>query len=341
MMPLLERVSADPNLLAAVVFGASLLGVGLIAAMWVVVFQRDERRLQRRLHRISAGPVRGASDDPLGKVESLRRQRKDSSFKGLDRLIKRSLPNIGKMRLRLERSGLRLNAGDYFLICVGLGLVAGLLIWLVLGLGIMLAIPSAVAIGLGVPHLVVGRRIARRTRQFTTLLPEALDLIVRGIRSGLPASEAINTIGTEIQEPVGSEFRSVSDQVKIGVNLDEALWAIAKRLQIPEFNFLVISLAIQQETGGNLAEILEKLSEMVRRREQMKLKVKAMSSEARASAMIIGSLPFIMAGVISFVNPDYMDKLFTDPRGWAMMAAGLTSLTIGLGVMAKMVRFEI
>jgi tight adherence protein B len=205
----------------------------------------------------------------------------------------------------------------------------------------MLALPSAIALGLGVPYFLVGRRISRRARKFTTLLPEALDLIVRGIRSGLPASEAINTIGKEIDEPVGSEFSHVADQVKIGVNMDEALWATARRLKIPEFNFLVISLAIQQETGGNLAEILEKLSDMVRRREQMRLKIKAMSSEARASAMIIGALPFIMAGILTVVNPDYMTKLFIDPRGWVMIAMGFASLAVGVGVMAKMVRFEI
>ena len=189
--------------------------------------------------------------------------------------------------------------------------------------------------------MVLQRRIARRIKKFMTLLPEALDLIVRGIRSGLPATEALKTIGEEIEDPVGTEFRQVTDQMKIGVAMDEAMWATAKRLAIPEFNFLVISLSIQQETGGNLAEILEKLSDMVRRREQMRLKVKAMSSEARASAMIIGSLPFIMAGVISFVNPGYMNTLFTDPRGWVMIGMGLTSLLVGLGVMSKMIRFEI
>jgi tight adherence protein B len=164
---------------------------------------------------------------------------------------------------------------------------------------------------------------------------------VRGTRTGLPASEARRTIADEIQDPVGREFREVTDQMKIGVAMDEAMWSAARRLGIPEFNFLVISLAIQQETGGNLAEILEKLSDMVRRREQMRLKVKAMSSEARASAMIIGSLPFVMAGVISFVNPGYMSTLFTDPRGWVMIGIGLTSLLIGIGIMAKMIKFEI
>ena len=172
-------------------------------------------------------------------------------------------------------------------------------------------------------------------------MPEALDLIVRGIRSGLPATEALKTIADEVDDPVGTEFRQVTDQMRIGVALDEAMWSAARRLGIAEFNFLVISLSIQQETGGNLAEILEKLSDMVRRREQMRLKVKAMSSEARASAMIIGSLPFIMCALISFVNPGYMSVLFTDPRGWVMIGIGLTSLLIGVAVMAKMIRFEI
>jgi tight adherence protein B len=129
--------------------------------------------------------------------------------------------------------------------------------------------------------------------------------------------------------------------MKIGMQMDEALWAAAKRLDTPEFKFFVISLSIQQETGGNLAEVLEKLSDMVRRREQMRLKIKAMSSEARASAMIIGSLPFIMAVLIYVVNTEYMMRLFTDPRGWMMIGGGLTSLGLGIAVMAKMIKFEI
>ena len=155
---------------------------------------------------------------------------------------------------------------------------------------------AAVVVGVGLPHVALRQQINRRLKKFVTLMPEALDLIVRGIRSGLPASEALKTIADEIDDPVGTEFRQVTDQMRIGVALDEAMWSAARRLGIAEFNFLVISLSIQQETGGNLAEILEKLSDMVRRREQMRLKVKAMSSEARASAMIIGSLPFIMCG---------------------------------------------
>jgi tight adherence protein B len=344
MSPLLQRIAHDPNLLSATVFGGSLLIVGLVAVLWLTLFQEDERRLRRRLERLQAGPRggrAGGSSDPATPVESVRRNKKDSSIASLDRLIKRLMPNVGILRLRLERSGWRLKMGDFVLVCLGLGVVTTAGMALAFQFSFLVSAGLGIAVGIGLPNLALQRRIAGRMKKFTTLLPEALDLIVRGIRSGLPATEALKTIGEEIQDPVGIEFRQVTDQMKIGVAMDEAMWATAKRLAIPEFNFLVISLSIQQETGGNLAEILEKLSDMVRRREQMRLKVKAMSSEARASAMIIGSLPFIMAGVISFVNPGYMSTLFTDPRGWVMMGMGFTSLAVGLGVMAKMVRFEI
>lgn len=234
-----------------------------------------------------------------------------------------------------------LKIGDYLLICAGLWLATTIVLWLVFGFPILINILAGFTIGFGLPHVVIGRQITKRTKKFASLLPEALDLIVRGVRSGLPVTETLKTISEEIADPVGFEFRRISDQMKIGVAMDEAMWTTAKRLQIPEFNFLVISMSIQQETGGNLAEILENLSNMVRRREQMRLKVKAMSSEARASAMIIGSLPFIMCALISFINPRYMSTLFVDPRGWIMIAIGLTSLLIGIFIMSKMVRFEI
>jgi tight adherence protein B len=340
MTPLLERVAADPDLLAATVFVVCLVGAGLFAAVWVALFGQDERRLRRRLDRLRA-PGAARVEQSGRPVESLRRNRSDSSIAGLDRLIKRFVPNIGLLRLRLGRSGWPLKVGDYLLICLALSAVTMLAMRLAFDFSVLIDALVAVIVGVGLPHLALQQQINRRLKKFVAMLPEALDLIVRGIRSGLPASEALKTIADEIDDPVGTEFRQVTDQMRIGVALDEAMWTAARRLGIAEFNFLVISMSIQQETGGNLAEILEKLSDMVRRREQMRLKVKAMSSEARASAMIIGALPFIMCGVISFVNPGYMNVLFTDPRGWVMIGVGLTSLLIGLAVMAKMIRFEI
>jgi tight adherence protein B len=341
MTALWGQIAQDPNLLSATVFGGSLLIIALIGLVWFTLFQEDERRLRRRLERLEAAPRAPRIDEANAPIESVRRNQKDSSIASLDRLIKRTLPNVNQLRLRLARTGWPLKIGDYLLICLTIGAISGLGLAFFFGLSLLVSGLGAIVLGIGLPHVALSRRIAQRTKKFISLLPEALDLIVRGIRSGLPASEAMRTIADEVQDPVGSEFREVTDQMRIGVAMDEALWSAAKRLAIPEFNFLVISLSIQQETGGNLAEILEKLSDMVRRREQMRLKVKAMSSEARASAMIIGSLPFIMAGIIWFVNPEYMSTLFNDPRGWVMIGIGMTSLLIGIGIMAKMIKFEI
>jgi tight adherence protein B len=188
---------------------------------------------------------------------------------------------------------------------------------------------------------VVGFLVNRRLNKFTSLFPEAIDLIVRGLKSGLPVSESIRTVGAEVPDPIGVEFRTVSDAVSLGQSLEEALWDAAKRLDTPEFKFFVVSLSIQRETGGNLAETLGNLADILRRRRQMRLKIKAMSSEARASAYILGSLPFVVFAAIMMINPGYAFQLFEDPRGHVLLGLGAASLVTGALVMAKMIRFEI
>ncbi len=339
-MSMLDYVLTQPDIVKMAVLGLGVFAVLLMTLFSLGLLGDGDEHMQRRIDQI-VDPGLVAGQNPATPVESLRRNMADSRIAGIDRLMKGLMPNIGLLRQRLERSGWPLKIGDYLLICTGLCLLSALVLWLALGFSILINVLAGFTIGFGLPHVVIGRQIAKRTKQFSSLLPEALDLIVRGVRSGLPVTETMKTIAEEIAHPVGYEFQRISDQMRIGVSMDEAMWATAKRLQIPEFNFLVISMSIQQETGGNLAEILENLSHMVRRREQMRLKVKAMSSEARASAMIIGSLPFIMCALISFINPRYMSTLFVDPRGWIMIGIGLTSLLVGIFIMAKMVRFEI
>jgi tight adherence protein B len=339
MMTMLQSIASQPD-----IANMTLIGLGVFAVLLLVLFSLDflggqDKQMRRRIDQVTV--PNAATDEPLATTESVRRNTSDSKIASIDRLVKGLLPNVDRLRSRLERSGWPLKIGDYLLICAGLFLVSSVSLWLLLGFSWLINLLAGFTIGFGLPHFVVGRQIAKRAKKFSALLPEALDLIVRGVRSGLPVTETMKTIAEEIGDPVGPEFQNISDQMSIGVSMDEAMWTTAKRLEIAEFNFLVISMSIQKETGGNLAEILENLSNMIRRREQMRLKVKAMSSEARASAMIIGSLPFIMCAIISFINPKYMSTLFVDPRGWIMIAMGLTSLVIGLLVMAKMVRFEI
>jgi tight adherence protein B len=165
--------------------------------------------------------------------------------------------------------------------------------------------------------------------------------MVRGLRSGLPISETVGVVANEIQEPVATEFRNVADKMKIGRTMEAALQETAERLGTPEFQFFVISLAIQRETGGNLAETLSNLSEVLRKRAAMKLKIRAMSSESKASAWIVGALPFIVFGLIWFINGEYMQNFFVDQRLMIAGGIGLVWMSLGAFIMSRMVNFEI
>jgi tight adherence protein B len=189
--------------------------------------------------------------------------------------------------------------------------------------------------------MVIGYFIGKRTKAFIAKFPDALELLVRGLRSGLPVTETLGVVAQEVPGPVGIEFKSIIDRIKVGKTMEDALQDTGDRLGIPEFNFFTITLAIQRETGGNLAETLSNLATVLRQRGQMKLKIKAMSSESKASAYIVGSLPFIVFGMILFVNPEYIGGFFTDDRLIVAGLGGLTWMGIGVAIMAKMVSFEI
>jgi tight adherence protein B len=295
------------------------------------------RAVKRRLGRVAPGSPRTAAV----RVNSLRRSQADSSNPLLDRLIKALLPAPDKLRARLQRTGREIAIGQYLIASLGLAAVGVLAAHYAFALGWALAAPIGVGLGTIVPHMLVGFLAQRRLNAFLALFPDAIDLIVRGLRSGLPVTESISTVGREMQDPVGVEFRRISDAVRVGANLEEAMWSVAKRIDLPEFKYLIITLSIQRETGGNLAETLVNLSDLLRKRRQMKLKVKAMSSEAKASAWIIGSLPFIMFGLLMTMNADYVMDLIVDPRGNVLLGGGLAILAVGVAVMWKMVRFEI
>ena len=182
---------------------------------------------------------------------------------------------------------------------------------------------------------------AGRIKSFLKLFPDAIDFIVRGLRSGLPVTESMNMVGKEMEEPLGSIFASIGESVRLGVSLEKALQDTAKKLNTTEFNFFVTSIILQRETGGNLSEILGNLSDVLRKRFMMRLKIKAMSSEAKASAIIVGSLPFVVILALLFVSPGYLDPLIDDPTGNLAAAGATTSLLLGIGIMIKMTKFEI
>jgi tight adherence protein B len=258
----------------------------------------------------------------------------------IDGVAMRFLPRPAVLKKRLAMTGKSWTVGQYAMVSLGITIVVGVLLVLK-GLPIVLALFVGLLLGAGIPHKGVTIFINRRVAKFTAKLPDAIELLVRGLRSGLPITETIAVVGNEVPGPVGDEFRMVTDKMKIGRTMDAALQETADRLGTPEFQFFVISIAIQRETGGNLAETLANLANVLRMRGQMKLKIKAMSSESKASAYIIGSLPFIVFGLIWFINGTYMQTFFIDQRLMVAGMGGMCWMAIGAFIMAKMINFEI
>jgi tight adherence protein B len=326
-----ELVASGPMLALALAIGVS---VGSLALAAVASGSGPRRGFARRIERLRE---RGAGDAPEA-VASLRRSH--GQLSALERGIGRFVPRPGRLAERLARAGFEPRLTAYALASLAVAIAAAVAA-VMLGLGPAAAALGGIGAGLGLPHLTVGWLARRRSQKFTALLPEAIELIVRGVKSGLPVSELIGTVASEIPDPMRREFRRVDDAIKLGQSLEEAFASAARRIDAPEFGFFVIALSVQRETGGNLAETLENLIDILRKRRQMKLKVKAMSSEARASAYILGSLPFIMLAILLVLNSGYIMALFTDPRGQMMLAFGGLTILVGVLVMAKMVRFEI
>jgi len=297
----------------------------------------SRKRVLKRLDRVSG---RDTLPAPGSVNVTVRRDIADSSIKILDRLIKHAIPRPVMLRERLAATGKRISLAEYLLASLVTGGVCFVASRAIGGGGLVSTMAAIIGGGF-LPWFQIGRMIAKRQRKFLALFADAVELMVRGLKSGIPISESIKVVGQEIADPVGVEFRAITDGLMLGQTYDEALMAASKRINLPEFRFFVVSLNIQQETGGNLAETLENLAIILRKRKQMKMKVKALSSEARASAYIVGSLPFLMFVGLTAMNPDYMTILFTDPRGNMILGTAITSLLTGVGTMIKMGKLDV
>ncbi|HEU4969908.1 type II secretion system F family protein [Sphingomonas sp.] len=315
-----------------------LLGAVLTLAMLLLAFSgpsgaKAQKRRLEGLRERHGGPKALTVEDKLRRITTAQDTKMDS-------LAGRLLPNPALLKKRLAMTGKDWSVGQYVLVNLGIAFAICILL-LSKGAPVLLGVFGGLMIGLGLPHMLVGMKIKKRIQKFTVSFPDAIDLLVRGLRAGLPISETLGVVSAEIPGPVGEEFRIVTDKMKIGRTMDVALQETADRLGIPEFQFFCITLAIQKETGGNLAETLSNLADVLRKRAQMKLKIKAMSSESKASAYIVGSLPFIVFGLIWFINNKYMGNFFSDERLMIAGIGGLIWMAIGAFIMAKMVNFEI
>ncbi|SCA55712.1 Flp pilus assembly protein TadB [Candidatus Terasakiella magnetica] len=326
-------MSQELILLAAI--GLTILFALLAIAELVL---GKNRKLQYRLKK-----MRQRMGDELPDVEvqaSVLREDKTAA-PTLDKMLKKMLPSAEVLSRRLARAGLEMGPGSFIAMSVFVAVMGAGALFFGAKLSLVVAIFGGIGIGVGGAHVVIDLFIARRNVSFTKSFPDAIDLIVRAVKSGLPVTEGISIVAGEMQGPVAFEFKRISEAMKIGETMEDALWKAAKRLENAEFNFFVISLVVQSETGGNLAETLENLSDILRQRQTMKLKVKAMASEARASAYILGGLPFAMFAILEVMSPGYTQPLYTSDTGTMLSIGALISIVIGALVMFKMVRFEI
>jgi len=331
--------AGDDQFFLMLIVGGGTLFVSLILGFALVGGDNTAASTKRRLADVRQG--HGPVSSPKASRNSARLKDGQSSIKILETLVQKLIPKPAELRARLEKTGSKLTIAEYALITFVIMVAIWVVTYFVYGFSLMLSLPVGLVCGMLLPHWTVGFLGKRRMNKFMKHFPEAIELLVRGLRAGIPISEAIITVGNDAPEPIGVEFRGVADAVRLGKSIEQGLWDVCKRIDVPDFKFLIIAISIQRETGGNLAETLAGLASTLRKRRQLKLKIKAMSSEARASAWIIGSLPFIMFFLLWLANADYIMTLIDDPRGIYLIGTGLAMIAGGVGVMAKMVRFEI
>jgi Flp pilus assembly protein TadB len=207
-----------------------------------------------------------------------------------------------------------------------------------MGYGPGLAMPVGIAAGVAGAALLLRFAQNRYQNRFLDGFPDALDLIARAVRAGLPALDAMQIAGREVRPPVGPEFQRTLEEMRIGIDIDEAMQHTANRIRVPDFRFFVVALKLQRRTGGSLAEILANLSSIIRRRKEIRLKSRALTSEAKASAVVLGLLPVFLGALLFFLNGELMAPLLSDPRGRFMLGVAVLSLMVGITVMIVMIR---
>jgi tight adherence protein B len=314
----------------------AVFALGFLFIIWKIISGGSQKQMQKRIERLQQ---RKSGAAQLSPELSLRRQTQQAQ--GLLYWMMRPLPNLKKLGYLLERAGKTISPQQFTLRCLLAMILIFMLIAVLLKKSVIIAFSVAVIAAVWLPIKVLQISVSKQSKRFLRLFPDAIDLIVRGLRSGLPVSESIVLVGNEVPDPVGAVFRNITNTMKLGVPMEKALLETANKLNLTEFNFFTTSIIIQRETGGNLSEILGNLSEVLRGRFIMQMKIKAMSSEARASAYIVGALPFFVTLVISVMSPKYMQPLIDDPRGNICVGIAVGMMIFGGWVMNRMTKFEI
>jgi tight adherence protein B len=317
----------------ALVFLASI-AFGGVAWVFVYPILSGERQAEQRMAIV-------AKTEPTARAtrgqQKSRRDIIESALKEFDERHKKSkrLP----LSVRIAQAGLSWSKRQFFLISIGMGM--GMFVFgMITGGGFIIASMLGLAGSLGLPRWLLSYLKKRREKKFLEAFPDAVDIIVRGVKAGLPLHDCMKMITMEASEPVKSEFRAIVETQAVGMPLGEACSKLYERMPVPEANFFGIVVSIQQRSGGNLAETLGNLSRVLRDRKKMKGKIQAMSQEAKASAGIIGALPVAVMTMVYITSPQYISLLWTEPLGRAMLAASVVWMSMGVMVMKKMINFD-
>jgi tight adherence protein B len=314
---------------------AFLASVAIGGLAWVFVYPilSGERKAEQRMASV-------AKSEPVARVARNQRSRRDvveQTLKEFDERHKKT--RNPALSVRIAQAGLKWSKRQFMLISGGIG--AGMFLAGVLGgTGLLVAVALAFAGAFGIPRWLLSFLKKRREAKFLHVFPDAVDIIVRGVKAGLPLLDCLKMITTESPEPVKSEFRTIVETQAVGMPLGDACQKLYEEMPVPEANFFGIVVTIQQKSGGNLAEALGNLSRVLRDRKKMKAKIQAMSQEAKASASIIGALPIAVMTLVYITSPQYISLLWTEPFGRVMLAASAAWMFLGVMVMKKMINFD-
>ena len=314
----------------------ALAGIAVGGAVYVLVmpYMSGERKASKRVGNVARGVQSSAA---VPRSLQIRKQKVQDTIKNIE--AKQKPKKWVPLRIRLIRAGLSMKPHTYYLLSCLTGVVGGFIV-LVTGSSPLVSLLAAFACGVGLPRWILARMIKRRQAQFLLAFANSIDIIVRGIKSGLAFSDCMQIIARESPEPVRSEFADLVAQQKVGVPLSGAFERMCERMPLQEVNFFAIVIAIQNQIGGNLAEVLSNLAQVLRDRYRVQAKVRAFSAEAKASAIIIGALPPCVILALFFTSPDYISILWHDKLGNIMLIGSAIWMFIGVLVMRKMINFD-
>ncbi|MBX6425076.1 MAG: type II secretion system F family protein [Variibacter sp.] len=318
------------------VFFLATVAAGGVAWVFLYPILSGERQVEKRKASV-AKPERTPRADPARQGPKVRREQLEETLRELERRQRKA--KNPPLSVRIEQAGLRWSRQQFLIVSAVLGAV-GFLMGLLMNAGLPVAAVLGVAAAVGAPRWLLAFLKRRREQQFLDVFPDAVDVVVRGIKAGLPLLDCLKVIATEAPEPVRSEFKAIVETQTVGLPLGEACAKLYERVPLAEANFFGIVIGIQQKTGGNLSEALSNLSRVLRDRKRMKAKIKAMSMEAKASAMIIAALPVAVMLLVYLTSPNYIELLWTEPVGRVMLAGCVIWMSLGVLVMKKMINFD-